>query len=99
MAYNIFVETDKQVDWEELHQKVMPKILVEYIPMPQNGKNGGDALGISIPSKNVGVKAWEELKNTIDILKTDYGFDLYDMFYGAKIDSELLGKVKQNLTI
>lgn len=97
MVYNIFGETDKKIKWEELHKKVMPKELVEYIPMPGKGINGGDAIGICIPSKNIGNKAWKELEAIVDILGVEYQFNLYDMFYGAKIDSELLKKIKENL--
>lgn len=98
MAYNIFAETDKQINWRELHQKIMPQKLVEYVPMPGMGVNGGDALGISIPSKNSGNKAWEELQSIINILETQFQLTLYDMYYGTRVDSVVLDKMKKNLT-
>lgn len=98
MAYNIFGETDKQIDWEELHQKLTPKEFIEYVPMPGQGINGGDAIGISIPTKNFGDKAWEEFKSAIFILAVQYQFKLYDMYYGAEIESGLLNKIKEILT-
>lgn len=99
MAYNIFAETDKQIDWEELNKKVVLGMSLEYVPMPGMGINGGDALGISIPAKRVNGNTWEELKKAIEILKDNYNFSLYDMYYGKIIDSKMMNKVKENLTI
>lgn len=98
MAYNIFGETGKQINWEELHKKITPKVFIEYVPMPGKGVNGGDAIGISIPSKNFGNKAWEELKDAVFILAVQYRFKLYDMYYGTEIESGLLNKIKEILT-
>jgi hypothetical protein len=98
MAYNIFAETDKKINWEELHQKIMPQKMVEYVPMPGMGVNGGDAMGLSIPSKNSGKNAWKELKSLIYVLEIQFQFTLYDMYYGARLDSVVLNKIKENLT-
>lgn len=99
MAYNIFAETNKKINWEELNQRVVVKMFIEYFPMPGMGINGGDALGISIPSKNLRNGTWEELKRVIEILEIEFQFDLYDMYYGLKIDSKLMDKIKENLTV
>jgi hypothetical protein len=62
------------------------------------GINGGDALGISVPSKNSGIDAWEELKPVISMLESSqFQFTLYDMYYGAKLDSEMLKKIRENI--
>lgn len=98
MSYNILAETDKTINWEQLNERVVRKMFIEYIPMPGMGVNGGDALGISIPAKNLGYGAWEELKRSIEILKTEFQLNLYDMYYGAEIDSKLMAKIKNNLT-
>jgi len=95
MGYNIFAQTDKKVNWEELNQKLMPIKLLEFIPMVAKGINGGDAIGISIPSKNCCVNAWEELKAAVVVLVDNYQFELYDMYYGEKIDEEMLYKIKK----
>ena len=42
--------------------------LIEYVPMPEMGIHHGDAIGISIPSKN-GIKAWNELESVISLLE------------------------------
>lgn len=99
MAYNIFAEADKKINWEELHQKITPIELVEYVPMPNMGIDGGDALGISIPSKNIGELAWEELRAAIEILMDEFHLNLYDMYYGIRIDSKVLIKIRENLII
>lgn len=99
MSYNIFAETDKKIDWEKLNDRVVIQMFIEYFPMQGMGINGGDALGISIPSKNIKNGVWEELKIAIDILKNEFQFDLYDMYYGAKIDSKLMDNIKKNLSI
>lgn len=97
MAYNIFAETNKKIDWSELNKRIVFNRLLEYIPMPGMGVNGGDALGISIPSKNLRNGTWEELKMTIGILNNEFQFDLYDMYYGEKIDSKFMAKLRKNL--
>lgn len=99
MAYNIYAETSKKIDWVAINQKLMTYKLIEYVPMPGLGIEGGDALGISIPSKNLGNTAWEELKNVIGLLHSEYKFNLYDMYYGESIDSQLLSKIKENIAI
>jgi hypothetical protein len=97
MSYNIFAETDKKINWEELYKEMMPQILVEYVPMPNIGINGGDALGISIPSKNVGIEAWEKLELIMNVLIEKYQFDLYDMYNGVRINKDSFNKIKENL--
>jgi len=83
MSYNIFVETDKKIDWEKLNKKLYrPRTPIEYVP-----------------TKNIGIKAWEELKFAINIFQSEYKFDLYDMFYGEKIDDNLLSKIKTNIQL
>lgn len=99
MSYNIFAETNKRIDWEELNKRVVLQMFIEYIPMPGMGNNGGDALGISIPSRNLRNGTWEELKRAMEILKTEFQFELYDMYLGTKIDSKVMDKIKQNLII
>lgn len=98
MSYNIFAETSKKLNWEELNQRVVLQMFLEYIPMPGMGINGGDALGICIPSKNIKKGTWEEFKRAVEILNTEFQFDLYDMYYGAKIDTKIMDKIKENLT-
>lgn len=97
MAYNIFSQTSKKINWEELHLIVVSQRNLEYIPMPGKGIDGGDALGISIPSKNFSEITWEELNTTISLLTLEYQFEFYDMYHGAKIDSRILGEIKKVL--
>ncbi len=97
MAYNIYAETNKKIDWMEINQKLMAHKLIEYVPMPEMGIEYGDAIGISIPSKNLGIKAWNELEGVISLLETEYKFNLYDMYYGEKITFQLLNKIKGNI--
>lgn len=98
MAYNILAESKEKISWEELNKKLFKNdMLIEFIPMPKLGICGGDALGISIPSKNANKKAWEELKKIIYILINDYKFELYDMYYGVKIDDSNLDRIKNNI--
>ncbi len=53
MAFNIIGETDKKIDFVKLHNKIYSEGLsLEFVPMPKLGINGGDAIGICIPSKN-----------------------------------------------
>ncbi len=97
MSYNIFAETNNKINWEELNRKVSPQISIEYVPMPGMGISGGDAVGISIPSKNIRNGLWEELKRVITILNDEFHLDLYDMYYGTKIDTKNMDKIKENL--
>lgn len=54
MAYNFWVESAAKIDWEQLNKSVQPFQLLEYVPMPGMGLNGGDAIGLSIPMRNTG---------------------------------------------
>ena len=99
MAYNIFAETNRKIKWEELNKRLVMNRLLEYVPMPGMGIDGGDALGISIPSKNIRNETWAELKMAIEILGNEFQLDLYDMYYGEKIDSKFMVKLKENLFV
>lgn len=97
MGYNLIAETDKPIKWDEIHSRIMPQKLIECIPMPYMGYNGGDALGISIPSKNASIKAYNELEILIKILITEYKFSIYDLYSGEKVDNTNLSIIKANL--
>ena len=99
MSYNILAETDKKIDFNELHEKMILHRSIEYVPMPDMGINGGDALGISIPSKMINDSTWGELEKVIEVLKKDFNLSLYDMYYGEIIDSKMMAKVKENLYV
>ncbi len=98
MSYNLFCETNKIIQWEHLNSRVQSFTTAEYVPMPGMGIDGGDALGISIPLKNTGVKAWKEINEIIKILQTEFNFVIYDMYYGELVELNNMEKIKEAIT-
>jgi hypothetical protein len=78
--------------------KFITKILfVEFIPMPKLGINGGDAIGICIPQKNINGLTWIQLKSILKILKFEFSLDVYDLYGGQKLGLFNIGNFKKNL--
>ena len=94
MAYNIFCETEKEIHWQKLNLRLQPFSFIEYVPMPGLAINGGDALGLSVPQKNVGDRAWREMQIVVEILINEFQFVLYDMYQGEIIDLESLDNIR-----
>ncbi|MCL6560079.1 MAG: hypothetical protein K6U74_15075, partial [Firmicutes bacterium] len=83
MAYNILAESNQKVNWASLHADVYSdNILIEFLPLPGQGLSGGDAIGLSVPSKNCGKEAWQQLVRIMRVLKDRYKMDLYDLYSG-----------------
>lgn len=99
MSYNIMAETDQKINWDDLNCRLDFNKSYEVFPMPGRGVNGGDALGISIPSKKIHEHTWCEIAFLIDMLKEDFKLELYDLYFGIKIVPEVMDKIKMNLGI
>ena len=98
MAFNIIAETDKIIDFDKLHNKVYAENLkLEFVPMPKLGVNGGDAIGICIPLKNVNDDTWLQLKTILKKLKSEFNCDVYDLYGGQKLGLFNLNTFKKNL--
>lgn len=96
MALNFLAEKQEKINWKELHSIIYrDDLLIELVPMIGCGKNGGDAIGISIPRKNIGEKSWSQLKETILILQQNLGFQIFDMYSGISIEISNLDDLRQ----
>ena len=98
MAYNLLCESDKAIPWEELNRRLPPFTAVELVPMPGLGNGGGDALGLSVPRKNVGETAWRELCAAIDILREEFQLTLYDLYDGVPVGPGQLEKIREAIS-
>jgi hypothetical protein len=95
MSLNFLAETTDLLDWRHVHSELYsPKCLIEFIPMPGGGINGGDAIGISIPSKNICEKALNQLKEKIRKLTLEFKIEVLDLYSGEKIDAANLEGLK-----
>ena len=98
MAYNLFGESSSKINWKELNESVQPFRLIEYVPMPGMGLDGGDAIGLSIPAKNTGVAAYQEFLQVTELLRNTFHFTLYVLYYGTIVDSCMLEQIKADIT-
>jgi len=95
MALNFIAEKQEKINWKELHNKIYrTDLLIELVPMKGCGRNGGDAIGISIPRKNIGENTFQQLKDTILILQQKFRFEVFDMYSGNKIGTSNLEGLK-----
>jgi hypothetical protein len=98
MAFNIIAETDKKLDYEKIHAEIFSDDLnFEFIPMPGFGLSNGDAIGICVPLKNVNELTWTQLKPVLQVLKSKFGCDVYDLYGGQKLGFFNIGSFKKNL--
>lgn len=95
MSYNLLAECDRAIPWEDLHNRLQPFTVVEYVPMPGLGIGGGDALGLSVPQKQAGEYAWQELCRVMAVLQSVYGLALYDMYYGERVVPAHLERIRE----
>lgn len=86
MSFNIIAETPKRLDYNNLHKKIYKDDLpFEFVPMPNLGPNGGDALGICVPLKYANETTWNELKPVLKLLRAKFHCDVYDLYSGQKL--------------
>ena len=97
MAYNFWVESAAKIDWEQLNKSVQPFQLLEYVPMPGMGLNGGDAIGLSINMRNAGPCAYEEFLQVAALLQTEFQCTIYTMYNGTVVDDRSLEQIKADI--
>jgi hypothetical protein len=97
MAFNIIAETSHQLPFELIHSEIYSDDkLFDFIPMPGLGVNGGDAIGLLIPSKSINELSWAQLKPILKILRTNYKCDVYDLYGGQKLTLFNIAMFKKN---
>lgn len=100
MAFNIMAESSRKLNYTKIHEKVFKDELpFDFVPMPELGKNGGDALGICVPLKNASGSIWEQLSPILLKLKFQFGCDVYDMYGGQKLGLFNVSTFKKNLLL
>jgi hypothetical protein len=98
MAYNLIVESKKHIPWDEVHKDLFKEDMnVELIPMPGQGEENGDALGICIPMDKANEKAWNELSQIITYFLTRQGVQIVDLFQGQVITNSNIDSTKRNI--
>jgi hypothetical protein len=94
MAYTLYAEGGKSLDWTELYRAVAPlRKRVELFPIPPDGTRGA-GLGFSVPQRNLNELAWEEITQILDVLQKKFGMDVYAMNREEKITPATLEAVK-----
>lgn len=98
MAFNIMAESKKSIDYNKLCIRVFKEhLMIEFIPMPNLGLDGGDAIGICVPHKNINENTWQELKTILKILKSEFNLDVYDLYGGQKLGLFNINDFRRNL--
>lgn len=97
MAYNLLAESSKKIKWRKLNKKTSKfNELIELIPISGLGENEGDALGLSIPAKNITEELWDDLAHIINILNGQFNLIIYDLYTGEKINIDNLDIIKKH---
>ena len=100
MAFNIIAESNKKLDFTKLHEVIYQDNLpFDFIPMPQLGISGGDAMGICVPMKNTNEKTWELLKPILKKLNAEFGCSVYDLYGGQKLGLFNIDEFKENFLL
>ena len=97
MSYNIICESTEKINWKELNAYVSKMMLLEVLPMPNMGIDGGDAIGICVPLAKTGEKAWRETESLLTSLLQDPSLCIYEMYSGKRITLNNLHELKLQL--
>lgn len=97
MAYHLMCESSKKIDWKEMNTYTSRLTAVEVLPMPGLGVDGGDAIGVCVPLKNVGKKAWREMKALLRTLLKIPQLCIYEMYSGKQITKRNMHELKSQI--
>jgi hypothetical protein len=98
MAFNIIAETNRKLDYNELHDEIYSdELKFDFVPMPGFGIAGGDAIGICVPMREANESTWTQLEPVLKKLRRRFGCDVYDMYGGQKLGLLNITAFKKNL--
>ncbi len=100
MSFNIIAETRQHLNYDDVHKETYKDDLpFDFVPMPDLGPDGGDALGICVPLKNANESTWKQLQPVLEILHAKFHCDVYDLYGGQKLDNCNIDTFKKNLLL
>ena len=100
MSFNVIAETSRKLDYSKIHAEIfIDDLPFDFIPMPNLGVHGGDALGICVPLKNSNASTWEQLKPVLKVLRAKFNCDVYDLYGGQKLGLFNSKTIKKNLLL
>ena len=98
MSFNIIAETNKQLDFEKIHKSIYNENCdFDFVPMPALGLNGGDAIGICVPLNYANENTWNQLKPVLQMLRSTFNCDIYDLYGGQKLGAFNIDTFEKNL--
>jgi hypothetical protein len=86
MAYSLLAKSGGEIDWEFIHKGLKINLLnnIEIFPIPGSIGFENDALGITVPSKNINKEAEDELFSTLSFL-IEINFEIIELYDGVKV--------------
>lgn len=97
MAYNFLCKATSEPNWSEINRLLGSCDRLEAFPMIESS-DAEYGLAISIPMKQIGAIAYEQFVRVQKVLRTTYGFTIYDMYYGKEVDEKHLVILKEEIT-
>ncbi len=97
MAYNFLCKTAIQPDFKKLNKLLKRCDRLEAFPMMESS-DGNFGLAISIPMKNIGINAYNQFVYVQKELTKNFGFKIYDLYYGKEVDQNHIKIVKKEIT-
>src|ERR1700753_4238425 len=98
MSFNIIAEKSSRLNYHEIHREVYKdELFFDFVPMPELGLSGGDALGICVPLKNANKITWTQLLPVLDLLRTKFGCEVYELYDGQKLNDFNSESFEKNL--
>lgn len=96
MAYNFVCETASEPDWQKLNAEIRKYNKLQSFPMLE-AEEGKWALAVSIPMNNAGKETLSQFEEAFKILTEEYGFKIYDMYYGCLVTTAHFGKLRKEI--
>ncbi|MBL4705906.1 MAG: hypothetical protein JKY54_15375 [Flavobacteriales bacterium] len=98
MGYNLLAIHSEEPDWTKLHEDILDKDgAIELFPIKED--DGKHYLGVNIPYNKLIAHSntWEQLEKVVQILRTKYEFQVFDLYGGFFVDDGNLMEVKKQL--
>lgn len=95
MAFSLIAESADSIDWKSVAEALGESGgAVEYFPIPADGDDTGDAIGISIPVRADPSSAWCALERSIPLLTRVFGLRVTELYTGSEVGEADLPRLK-----
>ena len=89
----LLIPNEERVSWKEVNAIFSRSCkYIEGFPVQFDSK---DCLGLNIPSKSYGLRAWGELKPFLSVMVQKFDFKIWELYNGSEVTQENIADLKK----